>query len=344
MFPDSSPTFPKLAAGICISAAFLITGAQARAEDGIRQTADREQAFTMSWENDIFAGADDNYTNGVRFAYLSAEDDIPRWLRRTSRAMPFFARDGHTRWHAAVGQSMFTPTDITVREAQPEERPYAGWLYGSVGVVSDTGNRLDNLQLTLGVVGPASGAEETQEAVHDFIGADDPSGWDNQLENEPGIILTYERKWRNDVFTFPGTSWGLDFSPTIGGSLGNIYTHAAVGGVLRFGQDLPSDYGPPLISPNLPGSDFFVPTSKFGWYVFTGLEGRAVARNIFLDGNTFENSPSVDKYPLVGGAQVGIAFTFDDIRVAYTHVFRTREYQNQPENDAFGAFTVSYRF
>lgn len=66
--------------------------------------------------------------------------------------------------------------------------------------------------------------------------------------------------------------------------------------MLRLGQRLPLDYGPPRIQPSLPGSGFFVPPQdRFGWYLFAGVEGRAVARNIFLDGNTFRDSRSVDK-------------------------------------------------
>src|SRR3546814_2220516 len=61
---------------------------------------------------------------------------------------------------------MFTPNDITDRNPPRDERPYAGWLYGSIGIVSDTGSRLDHLQLTLGIVGPYSGAKDTRSEEH----------------------------------------------------------------------------------------------------------------------------------------------------------------------------------
>ena len=54
------------------------------------------------------------------------------------------------------------------------------------------------------------------------------------------------------------------------------------------------------IEPSLPGSDFFEPTGGFSAYVFAGVDGRAIARNLFLDGNTFEGSRSVNKMNLVG--------------------------------------------
>src|SRR3546814_4428144 len=100
---------------------------------------------------------------------------------------------------------------------------------------------------------------------------------------------------------------GVDLTPHIGGALGNVYTYGAGGVTLRLGEDLPSDYGPPRLRPALPGSDYFRPSDWFGWYLFVGAEGRLMVRNIFLDGNTFEDSHSVDKYPLVFDLQAGIA-------------------------------------
>lgn len=336
----------RQAAVTSITAAFISTvllASATYAEDKPIRPADHEGIFSASLENDLFSGEDDNYTNGVRFAFLSAENNIPEWLENGANSMPFFSNEGHKRWHVAAGQSMFTPRDLTISAPQLNDRPYAGWLYGSVGVISDKGNRLDNLVLTFGMVGPASGAAQTQRFFHRIVDTTDPKGWSNQLHNEPGLMLTYERKWRG-IYEFSPFGLGFDITPSVGGSVGNIYTHAAVGAVARFGYDLPSDYGPPLIRPNLPGSDFFVPDKNFGWYLFAGLEGRAVGRNIFLDGNTFQNSQSVDKYPLVGGLQAGIAFTIMDTRVAYTHIIRTREFHGQSEPDAFGAMTVSVRF
>lgn len=113
---------------------------------------------------------------------------------------------------------------------------------------------------------------------------------------------------------------------------------------MRFGENLPNDYGPPRIQPSLPGSAFYDPSDGFGWYIFAGIEGRAVAHNIFLDGNTFQDSRSVDKKPFVGDLQAGIAVTLWRTRVSYTHVLRTREFDGQDTTDSFGAFSASFRF
>lgn len=308
-----------------------------------QQEKDDKGIFNIVWENDIFAGTDRNYTNGVRFAWLSSEEDMPYWARWTANHISPFGHGDHRRISVALGQSMFTPDDDKARNLIPDDRPYAGWLYGTVGVVSDTDDVLENMALTLGMVGPASLAEPTQDIIHKITDSPHFNGWDNQLRNEPGIILSYERKWRSLV-EFSPFGLGADISPHAGVNLGNIYTDASVGATFRLGFDLPQDYGPPRIRPSLPGSDFFVPTQELSGYLFAGVEGRAVGRNIFLDGNTFRDSPSVDKEWAVGSLQLGGALTFGEARISYTHVFMTEEFKTQDKPAQFGAITLSYRF
>ena len=144
----------------------LITTAPAHAEESpIRAVEDDKAIVSLSVENDLFAGHDSNYTNGVRASWLSPESMLPDWIEDSADALPFFSKKGYKRWHAEIGQSMFTPTDISQPLLQPNDRPYAGWLYGSVGILSDTGYRLDNLQLTLGMVGYNAGLSKRRSPV-----------------------------------------------------------------------------------------------------------------------------------------------------------------------------------
>src|SRR5262249_44883781 len=160
-----------------------------------------------------------------------------------------------------------------------------------------------------GVVGPASGARELQKFFHRATSSRDPQGWDHQLRNELGVNVNYQHTWRAANLA-SGNGLAVDFSPQLGGALGNVETYANAGFKLRFGRHLPNDYGPPRIDPGLPGSGYFVPSSDFRWYLFAGAEGRLVARNIFLDGNTFHDSPSVDKKNWVGDFQAGLAMSW----------------------------------
>jgi hypothetical protein len=308
----------------------------------LEKAKDKEGIISFSLENDFVFDKDNNYTNGARISYISPED-VPYWLEKTANVFPLLSTEGHKRWGFAVGQSMYAPNDISLQNPLLTDRPYAGWLYGTATLISDNDKTLDTFQLTAGIVGPSALAEQAQDFVHQTLEQQQPQGWDHQLKDEPGIIISYDRKWRG-IYEISPFGFGFDITPSMGANLGNVDTSANVGLMARFGEDLPSDYGPPLIKPSVSGSDFFVPTKKFGWYVFGGISGKAVAQNIFLDGNTFRDSPSVDKEILVGGAQAGVAFTFNDVRISYTMVHRTDEYKTQTEPEEYGALTVSYRF
>lgn len=308
-----------------------------------RKEEDDKGIFNLVWENDIFGGTDQNYTNGVRFAWLSSEENTPAWARWTANNLAPFERNGHKRISIALGQSMYTPDNPDARNIIAGDRPYAGWLYGTVGMVSDTGEILENMAVTVGMVGPAALAEPTQDFVHDLTDSPHFNGWDNQLDNEPGLIISYERKWRS-MAEFSPFGLGADVTPHLGMNLGNIHTDASLGATFRLGYDLPQDYGPPRIRPSLPGSDFFIPTQSLSGYLFAGIEGRAVGRNIFLDGNSFNGGPSVDKEWMVGSLQMGAALTYGDARLSYTHVFMTDEFKTQDKPAQFGAVTLSYRF
>jgi hypothetical protein len=316
----------------------------ATAASGAALAADPERGtFSVILENDLFYGADRDYTNGVQLAWTSGADRVPGWLLDAARAFPLFPAGGTVRVSYALGQTMYTPRDTTLANPPLDDRPYGGWLYGAVGLVAETGRTLDQIQLQVGVVGPASLAEDAQKFIHRLRGIDLPQGWDHQIKNEPGVVFTYQRSWRALVAE---NLWGVgfDLTPHLGAAVGNIFTYANAGATVRVGWNLPDDYGPPRIQPSLPGSGFFVPDETFGFYFFAGVEGRAVARNIFLDGNTWQSSRSVDKEIFVGDAQFGFAATLGAARLAYTHVFRTREFRTQRTSDEFGSVSLSVRF
>jgi hypothetical protein len=308
--------------------------------------------LTFQYENDMLAGTDKYYTNGVRLSYTSPalRDQIP-WAADALEWLYPFDPGAGARLHVSLGQNMFTPSDIEIAELIPDDRPYAGWLYAGIALNVEARqdffgkqfNWIDALEMELGVVGPASLAEETQKFVHDLIGSPEPKGWDNQLENEPGLLIVLERKLRT-----PPLSWGslqTDAIPSVSVSLGNIETSASLGGIIRLGQGLEADYGPPMIRPNLAGRTFFKHSPRtFNWYLFAGAEGRLVARDIFLDGNTFRDSHSVDKKHVVGTFQAGAVGVYHNVRLTFSYIMRSKEFETQGSPDRYGAISVSYRF
>ncbi len=315
------------------------------------KTLDASQFINLQFENDLFgSGEDSHFTHGTRISYLTSEKPtgFERKLKSTIlAAIPDFFIPKTRRIGLIFGQNIFTPEDISRSDLILDDRPYAGWLYLGAGFVTEGGGKrkfMENLEINLGVVGPAALGEQVQSGWHDFINVKEPQGWDNQLHNEPGFILFYERKLPFRP-TWENLDEILDLTPSAGFALGNVFTYFAAGLTLRLGYNIPNDYGPPRIRPGLAGSGFFTPKNRFTWYLFAGVEGRAVGRNIFLDGNTFQDSHSVDKNTLVGDLQVGIVVTlFRNFRLGFTNVFRTKEFEGQSEPDEFGSINLSYRW
>jgi len=340
--------------GVIIAAILcFLGGAPAKAQtvqDQITErikNADDHNYLSLSFENDLIgSGQDENYTNGVRLTYFDVESEIPPVIDELAEAIPTFDINETTSTFFSIGQNLYTPQNIRIRALQPDDRPYAAWLYGSVGLATVTKNHLDELEFTAGVVGPQALGEQTQTFVHKHISDSPlPQGWDNQLKFEPGFIASWRRRWpiwyRQNLGDFR-----LRIEPDINVSLGNVYTYAGTGATVTFGpytsriQDTP-----PRVRPSMPGTGFFdTPDREISWSLFAGFNGRAMARNIFLDGNTFRDSHSVDKKILVGDANIGATIGFDDYRLSYTLNYRTKEFRKQDDPSIFGSLTLTMRF
>ncbi len=290
--------------------------------------------YSIVVESDWFGGSDERYTSGIKHQWLSAEGRGERIARRL-----LGAGEGDTvRYGVVAGQSIFVPENIRVAAPLPDERPYAGWLYlEAQSVAVRRSGATDILKIAAGVVGPASLAEEAQRTLHRSFNFIDPAGWDNQLRNEPGLLVSFDRQWRlraGDRF---------QVLPHAGASAGNVLTEARGGAIFRVGSNLAEDGLPARNGPARPAAGAHG-TDAISWQIYAGGQARAVAQNIFLDGNTFRDSLSVDKRTLVGELEAGFAVRAGRVSLGYNHVWRSREYAGEPDFQDFGAVTVSAAF
>ena len=121
----------------------------AAAEDELRPL-DEHGTISAVWENDYFARTDRNYTNGLRLSYVSGQKE-PAGVSR-ALAETFLGADEATRIRRgfAVGQSIFTPEDISTAAPLPDQHPYAGWLYGEYSVIVQRGDGVDQFAASIG--------------------------------------------------------------------------------------------------------------------------------------------------------------------------------------------------
>lgn len=324
-----------------------------------RTKAKSSRTLLLYFENDLFGGTDQYYTNAVQMTLVSrdlptlaADEMLPDWLDAALNELPLEAgKDSQYNVSLTLGQHIYTPSDTQPETLLRDERPYAGFLYGAVGLHAKRDERLDTLMITLGVVGPAAMGEFAQNSVHEVRDIPTAKGWENQINNEPGLMVTYERVWRMNPISY-GNGWRWDVLPHAGVTVGNVMTYANAGGELRFGYNLPADFGTSLIRP---GAAIGAPVSdsdprlqngrdSFGMYFFAGADLRAVAWNVFLDGNAFSTSHHVSKKSLVADVNGGIALLYGRYRISYTHVMRTREFYTQDRRQHFGSLTFAVTF
>ncbi len=324
--------------------------------DGIPNgTARLAGTFTFYIENDYFGGTDRHYTNGLKLSWFSsdlADWGQAGWRQRFIAALPFVNRPGAQKnLGFAFGQNIYTPQDTDAFVPDPTDRPYAGWTYLEFTFLSKTERIADTVSFQLGLVGRHSYAQDAQRVVHEWINDSRPNGWEHQLHDEAGLNIILERKWRLFGRSI-GDTLGIDLVPHAGLSLGNVQTYANTGGTVRLGFNLPSDFGVQLIrgggGANSPIDDRdprVAPDRSWSFFLFGAADGRAVARDIFLDGNTFRDSPRVDKRPFVADLSYGFGLIAGRWQLTFTQVYRTREFETQPHKyNEFGSLTLSRAF
>lgn len=322
----------------------------------ITALARHPELYNFHFENDLFNDTDNGYTNGVKFSWVSAnlrdytrDPCLPHWIRQLNRLLENLHPGKYTSRNmvVTVGQSMFTPLDQNRTDLIPNDRPYAGWLYLGLGYNARDARHMDTVEVNLGVVGPAALARQTQDFFHDLNGDPRFSGWSNQLGNELGVQLVAERKDR--VWDVSRSGLQFDAITHYGASLGNIRTYLNAGLELRAGSRIPNDFG---TSPIRPAGDSNAPlegpvTHRFsdgGLHAFISADARAVTHDIFLDGNTFSNSHSVDKKRLVGDLATGIAWQWPGGKITYAHYVRSKEFAAQKDTQVFGSITLSLEY
>jgi hypothetical protein len=263
--------------------------------------------WRFEFDNDYFLNKDNKLSDGIALQWHSAafadwqeRDDI---LARIGSWLPgLTAPTLRYRNGIAVGQIIQTPNDLSQSTLIRTDVPYAGALTTQINWYGFNAEQLRAMEVVIGVLGPASLGGITQKTVHQFSGNGVPQGWHNQLSNEPLLGINILRKQRLSHGGHPAQyAWDV----AVGGCVtaGNLLTQASIDLDLRFGLNMPSGFNaaPDPIGLNihymatLPAAE----QQRASIYATATMRGTAVARNIFLDGNTFRRSHHIKKRPLV---------------------------------------------
>ncbi|MHA4807686.1 lipid A-modifier LpxR family protein [Flavitalea flava] len=178
-------------------------------------------------------GTDNAYTNGTRIDLFYTKKHPSRFF--IDRFMPKAGDSSVNVFGWGIMQIMLTPNDIAVTERQSKDYPYSGALFATHTLYSyDPVKKYDfQTELILGVMGPASMAQQLQTWVHRIINYQRPMGWGNQLGTDilMNVNFTAEKQlvaWRSMA----------PYGEVIGGGqafFGTMLNGAAVYTLIRIG-------------------------------------------------------------------------------------------------------------
>ncbi|MDI6849398.1 MAG: lipid A deacylase LpxR family protein [Candidatus Saccharicenans sp.] len=341
-------------AAVCLGLMILSGSFELRAQ--FKPPARDRGSLVFSLENDVWLKQDEGYTNGVQFMWVTPElkpdrgSPFLRWLAGLNRRVlggknRGAEESGTTSYQRRAGlslvQGMFTPDNLSEKELIPDDRPYAGLLYAGLGLVRLSPADQDSVGVAVGVVGPLSLAGAIQRWLHRTYGWTYPEGWENQLKNEPVLELWFNRLWT----LVPARAASRRLQPVVkagvGAQVGNLLIASMAVADLKLGFNLKPQMdaftAAPLFNHFAAGR-----ATRTSVYAFVRLEGRAVARNLLLQGNTFQESHGVDIHHLYGQLSSGLAYQSPQAGLIIYFVIRTREFIGQKYREPYFGLTFSF--
>jgi len=313
--------------------------------------------ITVQLEEDWFAGLDQYYTTGERILATWNAKGAPSLIRSTGRILNWLwplpeDTGGADAISAGLATQYYTPDSPSSSGLGPTDRPYAGWLFVDTRLTDqrvDSDRKIlgeDRVELQIGIVGPHAFSGDIQTWFHKRI-LNVPAfvGWPNQLRDEPGLMLWGERSWR-----FPradiARGLGFDVWPRLGGAIGNVRTQLHAGFDARLGFNLPEHMAlgalPATVTANAAMGEPLSNEDRWSVYVSAGMEVRAIAHNIFLDGNSFVASHHVDKRIVVRDTYIGVAVQRGRFALSYQMIERGKEFFGQKAPQRYGVVTLSF--
>jgi lipid A 3-O-deacylase len=340
----------------------LMTNIFCFAEDEDSLFESHHGTLSLYHDNDILNGTDRDYTSGLRVAWTSEKrndlEKVPsifrglNYLSGASGSLDAFSQlwgfdkpnEVSYQYGTAVTQLMYTPTTFTV-PIPPNERPYAGWLGLGFSLHTTDEIAMNSVELNLGVVGPSSFAEETQDTVHSLINSEIFEGWNSQIPDELTVNLNLKQTrgytffQAGDISYFPFSMNGASEASV---SLGNFRTDASLGFYTQIGHNVTSEFSNPRLSTTANSTGWSdSQDSHFSAYLIFGAKVSAVLHDISLDGPVFRDfETNESSKPFVADLYYGLGLRYRDWEFSYVNTLRSKEYKSQQDSQAFSSIVV----
>jgi len=294
--------------------------------------------FGFETDNDSYLanGSDRYYTNGLFIFYRHA---LPVKTADTAKL-------ANKILGFEIGQKMYNPQSGAIPAAIFVDRPFAGYLY-----VGSTLNLLykdeSNLKLgaQIGMVGPASLAQAAQEGTHRLLGLYKISGWQYQIKNDPELNLSAEYN------RLLARAEGVDISLAGYANLGNGFTGAGVGPLLRVGAFNRLFHSVSTQSTAAAASKQANDLHKNEFFVYYKPQINWVGFDATIQGGLLESHNDYTSDEIIGtperwilSNQFGAAFSTNRFTFDLSVIFHTRDTKQMVQSHQWGTAAIIYRF
>lgn len=287
--------------------------------------------FGFRSDNDSFLafGQDQYYTNGLAISYRHAvkqEALSPKLAKKI--------------WELEAGQYLFNPYTGKIENSSKIDRPFAAYLFAG-GKLSwlFKNERVLEISLNSGTIGPNALGEEVQKGLHQAIGFYPVKGWEYQVANEVGIntSLKYStllsRKLKHDYSLNTYVNIGNTFS---GVGAGILYR---TGRINKFFNSVSTNS---RISNSLNDS---IPDKEV--FFFTRPMLNLIAYDATIQGGLFANNqgpftfnPNRFQY----SHEFGVNYAVNRWTLNFSVIFKSRDVKTQNTAHQYGSAVIYYRF
>jgi hypothetical protein len=286
-------------------------------------------------DNDYFVGKDGHYTNGLFYT----------WMADSNNSIDFsFINNLETNNAISFSHLIFTPQDTEQTTPIYNDLPYAGYAQLNFLLYKSTKNYFHEFGINIGIVGPATGAQELQSGFHELINNQTPKGWSTQLKNQPTAGISYNFAKKTDKIDIYGLKF--DWINNIRGDIGNFYSGALIATTVRIGSNFPDTF--PTTGNFIGGEEsnnlHFHASKSFNWSLAFGVFANKVW-NYYIVDEARDEGYTIPRINYIIGNQLICTVFYDNIRYAFK-LKSINIYKNSPPNTSkqWGGLTITLRF
>jgi lipid A 3-O-deacylase len=190
--------------------------------------------FTLRIDEDYLnyrgKGSDRYYTGGFDFSFY--------YHSKKNRLLPaLFIPPPNSQPVSFVSlqQLVNTPANLTATERNKNDYPYAGVLFVDYGKLFNDSAKSSRLtaELSVGIIGPYSCAQQIQQYFHRIIGDAQPNGWSTQIPT--GLVFNYKLKIEKGLINYRKH---IELNGNAEVNTGTTFNNCSVGLLFRTGKSL----------------------------------------------------------------------------------------------------------